>query len=63
MSRLQVVKLALYNLQRTGAISNNGYYRWKEHICEFIDSNWQTIFGEPRQVNPSYILLPVIIKS
>ena len=45
--RLPVVILALYNLQlsTTGQL---GYYRWKDHICAFIESHWSEFFGDDR---------------
>jgi len=45
--RLPVVILTLYNLQlsSTGQL---GYYRWKEHICNFIESHWLEFFGNVR---------------
>jgi len=45
--RLPVVILTLYNLQlsTTGKL---GYYRWKEHICDFIDAHWVELFGSVR---------------
>ncbi|ELT94629.1 hypothetical protein CAPTEDRAFT_225867 [Capitella teleta] len=45
---LPVVMLALYNLQLSGT-GKRGYYRWKEHICSFIDKNWQLFFGPSRK--------------
>ncbi|KAK3604494.1 hypothetical protein CHS0354_001174 [Potamilus streckersoni] len=44
----QVVQLALYNLQLSGA-GMCGYFRWKEHICTFIDKHWVTLFGSHRK--------------
>jgi len=45
--RLPVVILTLYNLQlsSTGKL---GYYRWKEHICSFIETHWIDFFGPNR---------------
>jgi len=45
--RLPVVILTLYNLQlsTTGQL---GYYRWKDHICAFIESHWFDLFGDVR---------------
>ncbi|XP_060558874.1 cysteine-rich protein 2-binding protein-like [Ruditapes philippinarum] len=45
---VQVVHLTLYNLQLAGA-GMCGYFRWKEHICSFIDSHWTTFFGSQRK--------------
>ncbi|CAH1775694.1 unnamed protein product [Owenia fusiformis] len=41
---LQVVILALYNLQLTKQGKGN-FFRWKDHICGFIDKHWVTFFG------------------
>ena len=45
--RLQVVMLTLYNLQ-LGPAGKFGFYRWKDHICPFIDKHWKTLFGQMR---------------
>ncbi|KAH3849784.1 cysteine-rich protein 2-binding protein-like [Dreissena polymorpha] len=45
---IQVVQLALYNLQLAGT-GMCGYFRWKEHICSFIDKHWTTFFGSHRK--------------
>ncbi|XP_064607453.1 cysteine-rich protein 2-binding protein-like [Liolophura sinensis] len=45
---LQVVMLSLYNLQLSG-MGKYGYFRWKEHICAFIDKHWTTFFGFSRK--------------
>lgn len=45
---LQVVQMTLYNLQ-LGGTGMCGYFRWKEHICAFIDKHWITFFGSHRK--------------
>lgn len=45
---LQVVILALYNLPLSSS-GKNGFFRWKEHICTFIDKHWLTFFGSSRK--------------
>ncbi|XP_052775878.1 cysteine-rich protein 2-binding protein-like isoform X2 [Mya arenaria] len=45
---IHVVHLALYNLQLAGS-GMCGYFRWKEHICTFIDKHWATFFGSHRK--------------
>ncbi|XP_053395449.1 cysteine-rich protein 2-binding protein-like isoform X2 [Mercenaria mercenaria] len=45
---VQVVHLTLYNLQLAGS-GMCGYFRWKEHICTFIDNHWTTFFGSQRK--------------
>ncbi|XP_033737802.1 cysteine-rich protein 2-binding protein-like [Pecten maximus] len=49
MQWTQVVLLALYNLQLSGKVGKFGYYRWKEHICAFIDKYWLVLFGNHRK--------------
>ncbi|XP_069103885.1 cysteine-rich protein 2-binding protein-like [Argopecten irradians] len=49
MQWTQVVLLALYNLQLSGKAGKFGYYRWKEHICAFIDKHWLVLFGNHRK--------------
>ncbi|XP_013398059.1 cysteine-rich protein 2-binding protein isoform X2 [Lingula anatina] len=44
----QVVVLALYNLQLQGA-GKCGYFRWKEHICAFIDKHWIHLFDASKK--------------
>ncbi|VDH93068.1 Hypothetical predicted protein [Mytilus galloprovincialis] len=45
----QVVLLALYNLQLSGCVGKYGYFRWKEHICAYIDKHWTVLFGGQRK--------------
>lgn len=49
MQWIQVVMLTLYNLHVTGSNGKLGYFRWREHICNFIDRHWMTFFGESRK--------------
>ncbi len=59
-----MVMLALYNLQMTGsAQGKKGYFRWKEHICAFIDRNWTSLFGHSRfpEIIPSIICVQCLI--
>ena len=44
VNRLPVIVLALYNLQLSNIGGKLGYYRWKEHICSFIDKHWNEFF-------------------
>lgn len=48
-----VIMLALYNLQLQGG-GKCGYYRWREHICRFIDKNWSVFFGEDRKKSATW---------
>lgn len=48
ISWLHVVMLTLYNLQLGGG-GKCGYFRWKEHVCGFIDKNWTVFFGSQRK--------------
>ena len=44
--RQEVVTLTLYNLQMgVEGGGKCGYFRWKDHICAFIDKHWSTFFG------------------
>ncbi|XP_041356685.1 cysteine-rich protein 2-binding protein-like [Gigantopelta aegis] len=45
---MQVVMLALYNLQLSSS-GKFGYFRWKEHICAFIDKHWSLLFASHRK--------------
>lgn len=45
---LQVVTLALFNLHLSGN-GKLGYFRWKEHICAYIDKHWLLLFGSHRR--------------
>lgn len=49
MQWIQVIMLTLYNLHVTGANGKLGYFRWREHICSFIDKHWTSFFGESRK--------------
>lgn len=49
MQWIQVIMLTLYNLHVTGANGKLGYFRWREHICNFIDRHWTAFFGESRK--------------
>ncbi|CAN8010503.1 unnamed protein product [Ixodes pacificus] len=49
MQWIQVIMLTLYNLHMTGANGKLGYFRWREHICSFIDKHWTSFFGESRK--------------
>lgn len=51
--------LSLYNLQLSG-MGKYGYFRWKEHICAFIDKHWTTLFGFSRYLMLSFSVLHVI---
>ncbi|XP_067121489.1 cysteine-rich protein 2-binding protein isoform X1 [Centruroides vittatus] len=44
---IHAILLTLYNLQLKGG-GKCGFYRWREHICNFIDRNWTTFFGNTR---------------
>ncbi|GFR06483.1 cysteine-rich protein 2-binding protein [Trichonephila clavata] len=48
-----VIMIALYNLQLQGA-GKCGYFRWREHICRFIDKNWAVLFGEERKKSATW---------
>lgn len=39
LSWVQVIHLALYNLT-VSAAGRQGFFRWKEDICQFIEKNW-----------------------
>lgn len=41
---LQVVMLAMYNLSLEGT-GRQGYFRWKEDICAFIEKHWNFLLG------------------
>lgn len=40
----QVVMLAMYNLSLEGS-GRQGYFRWKEDICAFIEKHWTFLLG------------------
>ncbi|GFU28246.1 cysteine-rich protein 2-binding protein [Nephila pilipes] len=48
-----VIMIALYNLQLQGA-GKCGYFRWREHICRFIEKNWAALFGEERKKSATW---------
>ncbi|GFY48008.1 cysteine-rich protein 2-binding protein [Trichonephila inaurata madagascariensis] len=48
-----VIMIALYNLQLEG-VGRCGYFRWREHICRFIDRNWAVLFGEDRKKSATW---------
>jgi len=45
LSWLTATTLALYNLHGNGTPSNDGFYHWRNDICNFVSSNWAEIFG------------------
>ncbi|KAH7935505.1 hypothetical protein HPB52_009392 [Rhipicephalus sanguineus] len=49
MQWIQVIMLTLYNLHVSGTNGKLGYFRWREHICNFIDKHWTTFFGERKR--------------
>ncbi|XP_014662373.1 PREDICTED: cysteine-rich protein 2-binding protein-like [Priapulus caudatus] len=49
MSWLQAIWLSLYNLQLSGVTGRQGYFRWKENICAFIERNWNLLFTPERK--------------
>jgi len=48
MSWVDVVMLSLYNLHRTGH-GLRGFYHWRSHIANFIDTHWTALFGSHRK--------------
>lgn len=54
MQWVQVIMLALYNLYISGASGKLGYFRWREHICAFIDRHWTSFFGESRKKTATF---------
>lgn len=48
LSWTTVLMISLYNLQLQGG-GKCGYFRWREHICRFIDKNWVTLFGTDKR--------------
>ncbi|XP_064411827.1 cysteine-rich protein 2-binding protein isoform X1 [Latimeria chalumnae] len=44
----QVVMLAMYNLSLEGT-GRQGYFRWKEDICAFIEKHWTFLLGSSRK--------------
>lgn len=49
MQWIQVIMLTLYNLHVSGTSGKLGYFRWREHICSFIDKHWTTFFGDRKR--------------
>ncbi|XP_066927188.1 cysteine-rich protein 2-binding protein-like [Clytia hemisphaerica] len=49
LSWVQIIHLALYNLT-VNERGRQGFFRWKEEICGFIDKNWNVIM--PGKVKP-----------
>uniref|UniRef100_F6RU68 N-acetyltransferase domain-containing protein n=1 Tax=Ciona intestinalis TaxID=7719 RepID=F6RU68_CIOIN len=45
---IQVVSLSLYNLAQT-SMGKQGFFKWKEDICLFIDKHWDSFFGESKK--------------
>lgn len=45
--------LSLYNLQLQGG-GKCGYFRWREHICRFVDKNWAIFFGDDRKKSATW---------
>jgi hypothetical protein len=44
--RVNLIILTLYNLQnRSDGVSWLGYFHWKMHICNFIERQWNVLFG------------------
>lgn len=55
-----VLLLSLYNLQIQGG-GKCGYFRWREHICRFIDKNWAIFFGpDKKKVQHGMVRLLVV---
>ncbi|XP_054710670.1 cysteine-rich protein 2-binding protein-like [Uloborus diversus] len=48
-----VIILTLYNLQLQGG-GKCGYFRWREHICRFIDKHWTLLFGTDRKKSATW---------
>ncbi|XP_015906387.2 cysteine-rich protein 2-binding protein [Parasteatoda tepidariorum] len=48
-----VIMLALYNLQLESS-GKEGYFRWREHICRYIDKHWSVIFGNERKKSATW---------
>lgn len=47
----QVVMLAMYNLSLEGS-GRQGYFRWKEDICAFIEKHWTFLLGNRKRLRP-----------
>lgn len=54
MQWTQVIMLTLYNLHVTGVTGKLGYFRWREHICNFIDRHWTIFFGPSRKQTATF---------
>ncbi|XP_070796958.1 cysteine-rich protein 2-binding protein isoform X3 [Pituophis catenifer annectens] len=46
----QVVMLAMYNLSLEGT-GRQGYFRWKEDICAFIEKHWSYLLGNRKKTS------------
>ncbi|XP_062986111.1 cysteine-rich protein 2-binding protein isoform X1 [Elgaria multicarinata webbii] len=46
----QVVMLAMYNLSLEGT-GRQGYFRWKEDICAFIEKHWSFLLGNRKKTS------------
>ncbi|XP_030052104.1 cysteine-rich protein 2-binding protein [Microcaecilia unicolor] len=46
----QVVMLAMYNLSLEGT-GRQGYFRWKEDICSFIEKHWTFLLGARKKTS------------
>ncbi|XP_026538966.1 cysteine-rich protein 2-binding protein isoform X1 [Notechis scutatus] len=46
----QVVMLAMYNLSLEGT-GRQGYFRWKEDICAFIEKHWTYLLGNRKKTS------------
>ncbi|XP_018414318.1 PREDICTED: cysteine-rich protein 2-binding protein [Nanorana parkeri] len=46
----QVVMLAMYNLSLEGS-GRQGYFRWKEDICLFIEKHWNFLLGSRKKTS------------
>ncbi|XP_073528585.1 cysteine-rich protein 2-binding protein isoform X3 [Phyllobates terribilis] len=46
----QVVMLAMYNLSLEGS-GRQGYFRWKEDICSFIEKHWTFLLGNRKKTS------------
>ncbi|KAL8604699.1 hypothetical protein ACOMHN_017658 [Nucella lapillus] len=49
----EILILCLYNLQLGGG-GKRGYFRWKEHICAFVDKHWILLFGPHKKKKPTW---------
>ncbi|XP_050808027.1 cysteine-rich protein 2-binding protein isoform X3 [Gopherus flavomarginatus] len=47
---LKVVMLAMYNLSLEGT-GRQGYFRWKEDICAFIEKHWTFLLGNRKKTS------------